>query len=141
MFVVGWSFLYFVAPSLAVFYEARAFNSDVSKWNTGAVTHMNRSKCTLSLPVVTPFAVVCYDNSSFIGSQFSHVLFFFVSVFYDTVPFLWFVVGWFFFSLMHPLLQCTIGVGSIGKQSNGILCHQRHHGRRRNNTKLWKFEW
>ena len=31
-------FLFFDAPSLAVFQDASAFNQDVSKWNTGAVT-------------------------------------------------------------------------------------------------------
>ena len=36
-------------PSLlAVFLFASAFNQDVSKWNTGAVTTMAYSKCTLS---------------------------------------------------------------------------------------------
>ena len=44
---VGLSFS-FVAPSLAVFWGASAFNQDVSKWNTGAVTTMQNSKCTLS---------------------------------------------------------------------------------------------
>ena len=39
---------FFVALSLAVFEFASAFNKDVSKWNTGAVTDMSRSKCTLS---------------------------------------------------------------------------------------------
>ena len=47
--VVRWSFLFFVAPSLAVFRQASKFNQDVSKWNTGAVTTMKQSKCTLSL--------------------------------------------------------------------------------------------
>ena len=36
-------------PLFAVFYSASAFNQDVSKWNTGAVTTMGYSKCTLSL--------------------------------------------------------------------------------------------
>ena len=45
----GLGFLFSVAPSsLAVFASASAFNSDVSKWNTGAVTNMRSSKCTLS---------------------------------------------------------------------------------------------
>jgi surface protein len=56
LFVVGWSCFFSVAPSLAVFHTARAFNQDVYKWNTGAVTDMSESKCTLS------------PNSSFIGS-------------------------------------------------------------------------
>ena len=46
--VVGLGFLFFVAPSLAVFYLASAFNQNVSKWNTSAVTSMEYSKCTLS---------------------------------------------------------------------------------------------
>ena len=49
-------FSFFVAPSLAVFDGARAFNSDISKWNTGAVTTMYMSKCR--------FALLCFfDNS------------------------------------------------------------------------------
>jgi surface protein len=41
----GWLvFLFFVAPSLAVFCRASVFNSDVSKWNTGAVIDMRNSK-------------------------------------------------------------------------------------------------
>ena len=79
LFVVGWSFLFFVAPSLAVFSRASAFNQDVSKWNTGAVTTMRSSKCTLSLPlcVATPFDVMFFEYTttpSFIGSQVSHGL-------------------------------------------------------------------
>ena len=108
---VGLVFLFFVAPSLAVFYEAKVFNQDVSKWNTGAVTTMQNSKCTLS-PSLCGHAFRCcvfeYDNSSFIESQFSHVLLFCFCVF-ETVPFLLFVVGWSFFSLLHPLLlQCLL---------------------------------
>jgi surface protein len=47
--VVGLVFFFFVAPFslLAVFFEARAFNQDVSKWNTGAVTSMDASKSDL----------------------------------------------------------------------------------------------
>jgi len=50
VFVV-FSFFFLVAPSLAVFSletTVNVFNSDVSKWNTGVVTNMNLSKCTLS---------------------------------------------------------------------------------------------
>ena len=69
LFVVGLVFLFFVAPFslLAVFNGAAAFNSDVSKWNTGAVTYMNYSKCILF--VATSSVVVflnIHDNSSFI---------------------------------------------------------------------------
>ena len=47
-FVVGWPFFILLHPSLAVFYQASAFNQDVSKWNTSAVLDMTGSKCTLS---------------------------------------------------------------------------------------------
>jgi len=61
--VVGLVFLFFVAPFslLAVFMSASVFNQDVSKWNTGAVTDMNGSKCTLppSLLATAPSVVVC----------------------------------------------------------------------------------
>ena len=65
-----------------MFYGASAFNQDVSTWNTGAVTDMQQSKCTLSLPLCGHGAFRCgvllniYDNSRFVGSQVSHVLFF-----------------------------------------------------------------
>ena len=52
LFVVvcgGLVFLFFVAPSLAVFSYAYVFNQDVSNWNTGAVTTMSYSKCSHSL--------------------------------------------------------------------------------------------
>jgi surface protein len=53
LFVVcgGLIFLLFVALSLVVFNSASAFNQDVSKWNTGAVTTMLNSKCTLPPPL------------------------------------------------------------------------------------------
>ena len=61
--VVGFVFLFFVAPFslLAVFYQASSFNQDVSNWNTGAVTNMRSSKCTLSssLLATAPSVVVC----------------------------------------------------------------------------------
>ena len=47
---VGLSFLCGTL-SLVVFESAFAFNSDVSKWNTGAVTRMDYSKCTRSFPL------------------------------------------------------------------------------------------
>ena len=48
--LMGLVVLFFVAPFslLAVFASTSAFNSDLSKWNTGAVTNMYGSKCTLS---------------------------------------------------------------------------------------------
>ena len=56
--------LYFLLHSLAVFREAAAFNQDVSKWNTGAVTTMELSKCNLSnsLSPRLPLLCICeYD--------------------------------------------------------------------------------
>jgi surface protein len=78
--VVGLVFLFFVAPFslLAVFYSASVFNQDVSKWITGAVTNMQSSKCTLSLPLCG-HAFRCgvllniYDHSRLVGAQVSHV--------------------------------------------------------------------
>ena len=32
---------------LAVFYDASVFNADLSKWETGKVTNMYQSECTL----------------------------------------------------------------------------------------------
>ena len=49
-----------VALFFAVFYRASAFNQDVSKWNTGAVTNMDMSKCNLST-----FLRRQLDNSQF----------------------------------------------------------------------------
>ena len=48
---MGLVFLFVVAPFslLAVFEFASAFNQNVSTWNTGAVTTMEKSKCTRSL--------------------------------------------------------------------------------------------
>jgi surface protein len=82
--VVGLVFFFFVAPFslLAVFGQAAAFNQDVSKLNTSAVTSMQYSKCTLSPSLSGPGAFRCgvllnmYGNSSFVGSHVSHVLFF-----------------------------------------------------------------
>ena len=59
---MGWSFLLFVAPSLAVFRFASKFNSDVSKWNTGAVTSMSGSKCALSPSLWPRLPLLCILN-------------------------------------------------------------------------------
>ena len=111
--VVGLVFLFFVAPFslLAVFMSASVFNQDVSKWNTGAVTDMNGSKCTLSPSLWPRHPLLCIlniDDSSFIGSQFSHVLFFLCCVF-DTVPFLLYVVGWSRLFFVAPSLAVFYG--------------------------------
>ena len=70
--------LFFVAPFslLAVFYGASVFNQDVSKWNTGAVTNMNGSKCNLSLSLSVATAPPL--------SQVSHVLFIFCCLWFET---------------------------------------------------------
>jgi len=60
--VVGWSFLFFVAPSLAVFSYASAFNQDMSNWKTGAVTTMDGSKCTLSPSLWPRLPLLCILN-------------------------------------------------------------------------------
>ena len=53
----------------------------IGDWDVSAVTSMDESKCTLPLcgHVATPSAVVYFEysnNSSFIGTHFSHVLLF-----------------------------------------------------------------
>ena len=81
--LVGWSFIFFVAPSLAVFNSASVFNQDVSKWNTGAVTIMQGSKCTCTLSPSLPlcghaFRFVVYLNTTtrISSDHNSHVLLF-----------------------------------------------------------------
>jgi len=91
-----------------------SFNADLSKWNTGAVTTMQGSKCTLS-------SSLC-DNSSFIGTQNSHTFFYKCIVFClwkrGTCTFLLFVVGWSFLFFVAPsLLQCFV------KQLRSILTY------------------
>ena len=89
--MVVWSVLFFVAPSLAVFSGASVFNQDVSKWNTGAVTTMQDSKCTLSLPLCGhTFSVVEFLNIRQL--EFHRItiltrLGLFMFVFYETVLF------------------------------------------------------
>ena len=96
-------FFFCVASSLAVFDGASEFNQDVSKWNTGAVTNMQQSKCTLSpLSVATPSAVVYFEytltrvSSDHNSHTFCYFCFCFCFCFcfFETVPFLLFVVGW-----------------------------------------------
>ena len=63
--VCGWVSLSFrCCTLLVVFWGASAFNQDLSKWNTGAVTDMYASKCTLSLsPSVWPrLPLLCILN-------------------------------------------------------------------------------
>ena len=101
--VVGLVFHFFVVPFslFAVFESASAFNQDVSKWNTGAVTTMSQSKCTLS-PSLWPCLPLWYilnvrQLEFHRGSQFSHVLlliYFWLCV----------VVGYALFLFCAPLL-------------------------------------
>jgi surface protein len=53
-----------------IFQNRVNFNADLSKWDTGAVTTMRWSKCTLSPSLLPRLPFVCfeYDNSSFISS-------------------------------------------------------------------------
>ena len=70
LFIIGMVILFVVvvvcsfclAPSLAVFQTATAFNSDLSKWNTGAVANMDKSKCTLSPSVWPRLPLLCILN-------------------------------------------------------------------------------
>jgi surface protein len=93
-FVVGFCFLcllypHLLSPFIAVFHTASVFNQDVSKWNTGAVTSMEGSKCThalsLLLSVATPSVAMflnIYDNSRVSSDHTSHTFcFLFVFVF------------------------------------------------------------
>jgi surface protein len=116
----GLSFLCF----LAVFSFASVFNQDVSEWNTGVVTDMAYSKCTRSPPLCGHGAFRCgvllsiYDNSRFVGSQVSHILFFFSFV-VGNGTFLLFA-GWFGLSFLFcALLSCSVS-GCICVQSGRV---------------------
>ena len=130
----GFGLSFFVAPFslLAVFNGASAFNQDVSNWYTGAVIDMSLSKCTRSLSLsVGHGAFRCgvllniYDNSRFVGSQVSHVLFFLFCLWFEMGPFCCCLCGgvWSFFSVLHPSLfvQCFLThLCSIRTCRNGI---------------------
>ena len=62
LFVVcgGLFFIICVAQPLEVFQSISVFNSDVSKWNTGAVKTMENSKCTLSPSLWPRFPLLCF---------------------------------------------------------------------------------
>ena len=106
------------STSLAVFYGASAFNADISKWNTGAVTNMGGSKFNLypSLFVTSPCCVFFDMTTSVSLNQFSHV-----SVLWFLVLLLssWIIVSLSF--LLHPLWQCFITqLCSIQIFQNGV---------------------
>ena len=92
-----------------MFFQASAFNQDVSKWDTGAVTNMGASKCTLSLSlsVVTPSAVVYfeYTTTRISSDHNSHQFCYFCCCVIETVPFC-FCLRWvgFFFFVVAPSL-------------------------------------
>ena len=130
---VGLVFLFFAAPFflLAVFYQASAFNSDVSKWNTGAVTNMDGSKCTLSLPLCGHGVFRCgvllniYTTARGSSGHNSHTFCSFLFVCgLKRDPLLLFVwLVWSFFSLLHHslFLQCFLAhLRSIRTCPNGI---------------------
>jgi hypothetical protein len=49
-----------ITNMMSLFQSKGSFNADLSKWSTGAVTRMDKSKCTLFLSVATvPSVVVC----------------------------------------------------------------------------------
>ena len=89
--MVGFCFLcllypHLLSPFIAVFHTASVFNQDVSKWNTGAVTSMEGSKCTHALSLVATPSVAMflniYDNSRVSSDHTSHTFcFLFVFVF------------------------------------------------------------
>ena len=113
LFVVcgGLGFLFSVAPSsLAVFAGASAFNSDVSKWNTGAVTTMYASKCTLSPSLWPRLPLLCILNIRQLECHRITLLTRFVILnfcVFETV--LFFVVcGGLVFSLLHPFCCCVL---------------------------------
>ena len=116
--------LFFVAPSLAVFAYAPVFNQNLSTWNTGAVTTMNQSKCTLSPSLWPRLPLLCifeYTTTRVSSDCNSHTFCYFCFCVFETVPFLLIVVGWSFFSLLYPLLQClSTHVSSIRTCPNGI---------------------
>ena len=128
---VGLSFLC-CTLSFAVFWNAYDFNQDVSKWNTGAVTKMTYSECSLSpSPSLWPRLPLYMYNIVYILNirqlEFHRItlltrFFIFVSVFYETVLFcccMWWVG--LSFSMLHPLLQCFIKhLRSIRTCPNGI---------------------
>ena len=100
--------------SLAVFRQASAFNSDVSNWNTGAVTNMGSSKWTLS--VATPSVVVYfeYTTTRVSSDHTSHTFCSFCSCVFENGS-LFCCLWW------HPLLQCLVTQKiSIRTCPNGI---------------------
>ena len=134
LFVVGLVFLFFVAPFslFAVFQSASAFNQNVSKWNTGAVTTMSGSKCTrsLSLSVATvPSVVVCCSiyirqlEVRRVTSLTRFVLFFSLSfLWFETGPFLLLFVWWVWsFSLLAVFSGASVFNQDVSKWNTSAV--------------------
>ena len=113
-----------------MFYDALAFNQNVSTWNTGAVTTMEYSKCTLS-PSLWPrrhslWCVVEYIRHlevRRVPSLTRIVLVFGCGLKRDLVVVVCVVGLVFLFSLLHPslFLQCFVGhLRSIRTYPTGI---------------------
>ena len=95
-----------------MFYKSEKFNQDVSKWNTGAVTTMKWSKCTLS-PFLWPgLSLLCFLNVQQLEFRRTTLLTRFVIfnfVFLKWSSFLMFVVGWSFLFFVAPsLASCSV---------------------------------
>jgi len=99
---------FFVALSfVAVFYRASAFNSDVSKWNTSAVTTMESSKSTLTLPVAMPSVVVFFNTTARVSSDYILTRFVILFVFVEKWVLFVIDVGYFFL-LCCVLFYCSV---------------------------------
>ena len=104
-----------------VFYNFGGFNADLSKWNTGAVTTMQSSKCTLSPSLWPRLPLLCILNIRQLEFHRITILtrfVIFVFVFYETV--LFFVVCG---GLVFPFLCCTLScsvLSSICVQSGRV---------------------
>ena len=86
-----------------------SFNADLSKWNTGAVTTMERSKCTLSPSLWPRLPLLCILIIRQLKFHRITLLTRFVFCFcvFRTVPFVVVCGGFVFSFLLHPLLlQC-----------------------------------
>ena len=115
---------FFVALSLAVFNSASAFNQDVSKWNTGAVTSMRASKCTLSsLSVATPSAVVYfeYSTSRVSSDHNSHTICYFWFCVFETVSYCW--LWWVGLSFLCCTLSCSVLFGNCVQSGHFQMGH------------------
>ena len=116
----GLSF-FFVAPFslLAVFASASAFNQNVSTWNTGAVTNMAFSKCTLSSSLLATAPSILWCVVEYIRhlevrrvTRLTHSVLVFGCGLKRDLGVVVCVVGLvFLFSLLHPslFLQCFMG--------------------------------